>query len=418
MRESLFRKQALNQQQTRLEGEVLLLQPVSQPVLVGVLCIIVGLAITLLAKGNFARQEAVQGVLVPDKGILKIYAPQPAIVTQVLVKEGQRVHKGQTLALLGNTRFSGNGEQVLTQQLNMLKQQHQLLSNQIAHIPNQFSQLRQQIISENEGHQLQLEHLLQQQNTNQQQQSLQLEQLNAVDRLLANKHLSKVQHAEVKKQYLARVNEGELIAQQQTQHHQQIRLLRHKLSDLDRQQQVATAQLQSQLIDIKKLISDSSAQLNFALRAEQDGIVSTIQIHQGQQVDSQQPLITLLPKNSQLLGEMLVPSTAIGFIQPGQRVSLKYAAFPYQKFGSYQGIVAKISKNVLIPSEWKQLPININRPSYKVTVAIEQQAVEAYGKQFSLQPGIAFDAHVRLDERSLIEWFLEPVLSLKGRFSS
>jgi membrane fusion protein len=141
-----------------------------------------------------------------------------------------------------------------------------------------------------------------------------------------------------------------------------------------------------------------------------------MQLHKGQHVSSQTPLLSVLPQHSRLQGELLVPSHAIGFIQPGQGVALKYAAFPFQKFGVYQGEVVEISKNVLIPNEWQYLPLHISQPSYRVTVQIDSQQVQAYGKSFSLQPGIQFDAHIRLDERSLLEWLLEPLLSLKGRF--
>jgi membrane fusion protein len=130
-----------------------------------------------------------------------------------------------------------------------------------------------------------------------------------------------------------------------------------------------------------------------------------------------QPLLSLLPTQSRLQGEMLVPSHAIGFIEQGQKVALKYGAFPFQKFGVYEGKVINISKNVLIPNEWQHLPIHITSPSYRVTVKIDSQQVMAYGKAFSLQPGIQFDAHIRLDERSLLEWLFEPLLSLRGRFA-
>jgi membrane fusion protein len=54
-------------------------------------------------------------------------------------------------------------------------------------------------------------------------------------------------------------------------------------------------------------------------------------------------------------------------------------------------------------------------PVYKVTAALESQHVEAYGKEIPLRPGMILSADVVLDRRSLFEWLLEPVYSLRGK---
>jgi len=50
-------------------------------------------------------------------------------------------------------------------------------------------------------------------------------------------------------------------------------------------------------------------------------------------------------------------------------------------------------------------------------VSLDSQSVEAYGRSMSLKPGMQVSVDIRLEERSLWEWLLEPLLSLKGRFS-
>jgi membrane fusion protein len=52
---------------------------------------------------------------------------------------------------------------------------------------------------------------------------------------------------------------------------------------------------------------------------------------------------------------------------------------------------------------------------YRITVALDQQSVQAYGQPQALSPGMAVDADVLLDRRRLIEWLFEPVLGLAGR---
>jgi len=51
---------------------------------------------------------------------------------------------------------------------------------------------------------------------------------------------------------------------------------------------------------------------------------------------------------------------------------------------------------------------------YRISVSLDQQAIMAYGKSESLKPGMALDADILGERRSLIEWILEPLYSIQG----
>jgi membrane fusion protein len=59
--------------------------------------------------------------------------------------------------------------------------------------------------------------------------------------------------------------------------------------------------------------------------------------------------------------------------------------------------------------------LDTSEPLYRITVELDQQAVQAYGQAQALAPGMQLDADVMLDRRRLIEWIFEPVLSIAGR---
>ena len=61
------------------------------------------------------------------------------------------------------------------------------------------------------------------------------------------------------------------------------------------------------------------------------------------------------------------------------------------------------------------LPIPLQEPAYRVTVALDQQFVKAYGQDLRLQAGMVVDADIWLDRRRLYEWVLEPIYSVLGR---
>ena len=61
------------------------------------------------------------------------------------------------------------------------------------------------------------------------------------------------------------------------------------------------------------------------------------------------PLLSIIPTGSDLEAQLFAPSQAIGFIKAGQLVRMRYNAFPYQKFGHYEGEVANISRSSVTP---------------------------------------------------------------------
>ena len=127
------------------------------------------------------------------------------------------------------------------------------------------------------------------------------------------------------------------------------------------------------------------------------------------------PLATVLPKGSGLHVELLVPTRAIGFLGKGQDVVLRYEAFPYERFGQYRGAITDIGRNVWTPGE-RIGTLVAKEPVYRVDVSLERQMVAALGQEFPLRPGMAVNADLLLEKRTLLEWIFEPVLQLKGRF--
>jgi membrane fusion protein len=138
----------------------------------------------------------------------------------------------------------------------------------------------------------------------------------------------------------------------------------------------------------------------------------------GQAVLANQLVATIVPADSTLEAELYVPSRSIGFVKAGMPVLLRYEAFPYQKFGQFRGAVREVSKASVKPEELSSglLPTGSGgAPIYKLRVALEQQAVQAYGKETPLRPGITLEASVLIERRKLYEWVLDPLYSVTGR---
>jgi membrane fusion protein len=122
-------------------------------------------------------------------------------------------------------------------------------------------------------------------------------------------------------------------------------------------------------------------------------------------------LARIVPDDAVLTAELFAPSRAVGFVAAGGEVRLRYAAFPYQKFGQAPGTVVSVSEAPLAPTD----ATGRGEPVYRVVVALRSQAVIAYGAPRRLLPGMEVEADVLLEKRRLYEWALEPLYALAGR---
>src|SRR5512132_1634963 len=125
----------------------------------------------------------------------------------------------------------------------------------------------------------------------------------------------------------------------------------------------------------------AEARRRIVIPAPQDGTVTAIQAEPGGRADTTVPLLSIVPTGSKLEAQLFSPSRAIGFVRPGQRVRLRYQAFPYQKFGQYEGIVAFVSRSAISPGELTQQLAGLtslyraNEPVYCITVSLAHQPV-------------------------------------------
>jgi membrane fusion protein len=95
-------------------------------------------------------------------------------------------------------------------------------------------------------------------------------------------------------------------------------------------------------------------------------------------------------------------------------VRLLYDAFPYQRFGSFTGRIARVSRTAMDPRELN-VPLKIEEPVYRIEVTPGAQTVEAYGESLPLQPGMSLTASLILERRSFLDWLLTPLRAVKNR---
>ena len=105
----LFRREAIEAHRQQWMGEVRLVRPLSMTALVVVL-VAAALAVGgWLVLGEYTRKAHVRGVLVPDRGWIRLVSPQIATVAERRVAQGQTVHAGDVLFVLALDQHVGDG---------------------------------------------------------------------------------------------------------------------------------------------------------------------------------------------------------------------------------------------------------------------------------------------------------------------
>ena len=171
---------------------------------------------------------------------------------------------------------------------------------------------------------------------------------------------------------------------------------------------------------IKREIEANHQELNehlarrLQLVAPIDGIVTQVAATVGQVVRPEVPLLTIVPTGGVSEVVLLVPSKSIGFVRVGQRVSVRYQAYPYEHYGRHWGVVKEVAQAALPPQEVVQ-QIRVDEPVYTVRLALPGSYLEYQGRQLPLTPGMVVEADVELDRLKIYQWLLEPLYRLGAR---
>lgn len=421
MSKKLFRDKAVDAQKSKWIGEVILIRPFSFTVLTIFVAIIAVAIILFLTLGNYTKRTTVQGQLMPDTGLIRVFTLEGGIVDQQFIRDGQHVSKDQPLYALRMTRYSSNGNYnaSVEQQIQVKRQTFETEKDKIK---DMYGHSYDQTVAEISALRLEIDKvnaLIQEQK---QRLNLAQENVNRY-RNLRDKDYISVEEYQVKQdnflnQKLALQSyERDRIAKQSELANREISLkglsskLGSDLTNVDRQ--IASNQQES----IENKVRDRQV-----IKANSAGTVTSINAQIGQQINPNTPLLNIVPEGSVLEAHLYIPSSAIGFIKVNQPVKLRFQAFPYQKFGQAEGKIVAISETTISTQELTNLGelsgnlnLNPNTPIYLVKVQMDKQSMQAYGEKKALKVGMAFDADVMQEKRKLYEWVLEPLYSISGK---
>jgi multidrug resistance efflux pump len=169
----------------------------------------------------------------------------------------------------------------------------------------------------------------------------------------------------------------------------QLRDLEHERTESLR---TAREQLRAQLHKLRGEIDLWDA--DFVLRAPADGVAAFYDFWSDQQfVTAQREVFLIVPETTRLLGRMSVTTGGAGKIKPGQPVRVRLDDYPYKEFGLVVGTVHSVS---MVPREGAHL----------VLIDLEYPLVTNFHRRLQFKQQMTGEARIVTEKMRLIDRIL------------
>ena len=412
---SLFRTEVVNKRRDEnLFGDVVLIRPVSFSVYTTIFVVLVLSLAAFLFFGRYANKETVQGVVNPQAGLVKVYAPQRGVVISRAVDEGGEVKEGDVIYFVSTERHI-NGEEKLQALIaqeteksisiieSQIEEQKRLSELRKVDINNQLTHSRQEITS------IKNEITLHEKRVD-----LYKKDVDRLDKISKEQFVPKTEYTKSYQVHLDSQVGLERLKRSLTERESRKWQLSVELEKLPVELAQGILSYEKTLSELRQRLAEIRGNQSYSILAPASGRVTSLIYKEGDTINPESPLLTILPKDVALKADLYVPTRAAGFLHEGQEVKIRFDAFPYQKFGLHGGVVEQISGNILIPGE-VVLPVDVKEPVYKVAVKLDKQTVKAFGREHYLQVGMSLQGDIVRDRSRIIDWVLEPLYSLRGR---
>jgi len=151
------------------------------------------------------------------------------------------------------------------------------------------------------------------------------------------------------------------------------------------------------------------------ITAPQDGVVLEVARRSvGSVLREGEALISLIPAHVPLIAEVTLNSSDIGYAKPGDAVTLKVDAFPFQRHGTLTGRLRAISQESFgrtsEPRDAETTPGAAGQGAvHRGQIELDRSTLGNLPDGARLTPGMTLSAEIMVGSRSVLGYFLYPV---------
>ena len=438
----LFRSEVTQSKQASWMGPIHLAHNPRFSIVAGLALVLAGALLAFGAWGKVARKVRVPGVLMPQWGTVELSPAISGVLLEQRVKEGDWVEQGQVLFVVNTDKSSAEGSTASLLASHLAQRRSTLLAERASrlaqnrqrevHLADRIHSLSVETAQATQEHALAKRRVELAQKT-----SARFEQMAAEGFVSDIQAQSKQEELiDLQARLENTLRNGLALSREQNAAEADLALLQKQLA-------IDLLQLERNLASLDQETAEIQSRKTSSVLAPQSGQVSTVHLSLGALAQAGQTIASLVPRTTSLVSSHLssqmstyapdpsahtlvaalfAPTRTAGFIQPGQEVWLRLAAYPYQKFGLAKGRVLKVSGTPIAPQDLPHgqgtalmASTQSKEPLYRIQVELASQHVMAFGQAHSLRPGMTLDADVIHDVRGIWEWVFEPLLAIHAR---
>ena len=403
------------------------------------LCVAAVVAFAVWAnKAELDIVSVATGEVAPSSNVQTVDHLEGGIIRAILVKEGERVSKGQSLVELEQTQSGADVEEIKIRirallaeasrfraELNgsetpkfptaLIKAEPELIRQATNMFETRKSRMLGQVNAQEQAvRQRELEIKEVQARRANARRSLKLlnEQIAISEKLLAKELTNRMIHLDLLKESSdlnGRISEADAALPR----------LRAALSEAKSNMDTVRAsfreEAQTELDRVTRDLEELTQRvLKFednldrtTLRAPVDGFIKTLNVVSvGAVVRAGERVADIVPADDRLIIEAQLPPGDIGYVRAGQSTKVTLASADAQKFGDIKGTVDTVSPDTLVTED--------GQPYYKVKILTDQSYFEDGKLRYDLFPGMQVMASIQTGSRTVMEYILDPLIGRMG----
>lgn len=430
----------------------------------GLLYIVISLIAVICVWSFFGKADVLvrsQGLLEPEGGITQVYSPADGELIEMYVAEGVPVEKGDLLARIKSPsairaageasraamqlEMASRAKEMFPQKKNLMQKALKNLAEQIKQKERDYKQnktegLRKLSLSnrnELERKRLELDQLKMKLAGAQKTAGMYKQLYGSTGHGGISKQQLREKQAEYHKaesEYQQKLTELENLeikfSGQRTEAGSKLNeiyfdLLRLRLQYENKKQEIENEELQTDNNYRTALAAwESAAQVNLkdldadnflSIRSPLSGEVTYVAYKQpGEKVRATTQMVSIAPAGTGKALRIGILDRDRGLLKVGQQVKIKFAAFPYQRYGFIKGNLEFISPAAKMPPNTDQKSQASQRPLYEGRVSLERDFFDINGEKIKLRYGMTAATEIVVQKRRLIDLVLDPFRRLKG----
>lgn len=415
----MYRSEALNNQRLKWRGRVLLLPGI--PLWVGAILTFLFIAsfVFIITNFSYTRRINVTGEISTFPRPSIVYSGVKGIITKKFVKEGQHLNKGDAIYLIDMSKSTRN-DVVGNKHRDEIEIQIAKISKMISSLKKNRENTIDMLEKQKKQYISAYQHALDSVEKAKSGISLMKKNMDNYQVYYSQGLITKDQLTNQITLYYDRQNDIINLSAQSENNALQITTLESqiKIQSIEFDNQIQ--KLEIQIYDLKRERLNIDIDQEMIIRALTEGIVDSLSVTVGQMINENDSLVQTIPTQISHYSLIIwIPNESIPYINTGDKVNIRYEAFPFEKFGQFIGTVNLISKTPASPQElmmYRGSPKELSGtiPYYKVTIRPEKNVIAYRGKYLSLENGMKAEITLFLEKRKLYQWMFSPFYDMRN----